>query len=440
MRYRQTLFVMMLVAMQAQAGRKLTVLFIGNSYTYFNNMPQLVANFAASVGDTLVFDSYAIGGASFADHVTLSGCLQKIQSANWDLIVLQEQSLKPAVTTGTFFNDSYHWAGVLDTMIADNDPCTEKMFYMTWGRKNGDSILATIQGIPANNIYQGMDSLISARYFALADTSIPPTMGITLLPGAWFSPIRLSQLSPVGAVWHYIRDTYPGIELYDADESHPSPAGSYAAACTFYASLFRKDPALSAYNSTLPAADAASIKQAVKLRVFDSLHLWYIGTHDLRSQFRWQWVGGGDVILINESSGTMTGFQWDLGDGTTSTSGTFFHNYATQGTYTVRLIATDGNCTDTSYGVVTVGPNSVGNTAAERDVITIAPNPSSGNFIIHMPQKDAQVTVLNMYGQVVYVAKADGRLQVDIRGQAAGVYVVRVIGEDVAWEGKVVVE
>lgn len=440
MRYRSLLLVLMIVALQARGGRRLSVLFIGNSYTYYNNMPQLVANFAASMGDTLVFDSYAIGGASFADHVTLTDCLMKIQSAKWDVIVLQEQSLKPAVTTGTFFNDTYHWAGILDTMIRNHDPCTEKMFYMTWGRKNGDSMLAIIQGIPADNTYQGMDSLIKARYFALADTAIPPTMGIPLMPGGWFSPIRLSQLSPVGAVWHHIRDNHPNIELYDADQSHPSPAGSYVAACTFYASLFRKDPALSSYNYNLSAADAGNIKQVVKLRVFDSLFKWYIGTHDLRSQFGWQYVGGGDVIMINQSSGTMTGFQWDLGDGTTSTSGTFFHNYAAQGTYTVRLIATDGSCADTSYGVVTVGPNAVGGLVQGAEQVSLSPNPCKGSFTIHMPPGAAQVTVLNTCGQVVYAKVADGTHQVALPGQAAGLYLVTVTGRDFTWNGKVVIE
>jgi len=41
-------------------------------------------------------------------------------------------------------------------------------------------------------------------------------------------------VSPVAKVWRYIREYYPEIELYSGDGSHPSYAGSYAAACTFY--------------------------------------------------------------------------------------------------------------------------------------------------------------------------------------------------------------
>ncbi|RYZ55964.1 MAG: T9SS type A sorting domain-containing protein [Sphingobacteriales bacterium] len=438
-----TLFLITLLtcADQAQAGRKLKVLFIGNSYTYVNNLPALVASMASSMGDTLIYDSYAIGGATFEDHLTLPGCLQKIESAAWDVIVLQEQSLTPALPTGDFFNGSYHFAGFLDTQIAFHDPCIQKMFYMTWGRKNGDPGFASFEGVPAAATYNGMDSLIRARYFAYADTSVPPTMGIPLMAGGWFAPIRVSQLSPVGAVWHYIRDHHPNIELYDADESHPSAAGSYAAAATFYAALFRQDPSLSNYNFTLNATDAAAIKQAAKLLVYDSMHHWYIGTHpkDLRSQFRWQAVGGTQAILINQSSGTVSGFQWDLGDGTTSTSGTFFHQFPSNGSYTVRLVVSEGGCSDTSYGTVVIGTAAIEDANDQPALCSIYPNPSKGSFTIIMPFREAEISVSDIFGKVVYTEKASGNMQIELAA-APGIYMVRVTTPGVAWQGKLVID
>jgi hypothetical protein len=84
-------------------------------------------------------------------------------------------------------------------------------------------------------------------------------------------------ISPVGAVWRYIRQNFPLIELYNADGSHPSEAGSYAAACCFYTAIFKKDPTQIPYNFTLNTSDAAQIKSAAKLVVFDSLSTWHIG-------------------------------------------------------------------------------------------------------------------------------------------------------------------
>ena len=72
-----------------------------------------------------------------------------------------------------------------------------------------------------------------------------------------------TDMSPVGAVWRYLRQNFPNIELYQADESHPSAAGSYAAAFCFYSALFKKDPSLSNFNSVLNQAEAAIIRDGV---------------------------------------------------------------------------------------------------------------------------------------------------------------------------------
>ena len=51
-------------------SQSLDVLFIGNSYTYANNMPQMVSEIALSFGDTLNFESSTPGGATFNFHST----------------------------------------------------------------------------------------------------------------------------------------------------------------------------------------------------------------------------------------------------------------------------------------------------------------------------------------------------------------------------------
>ncbi|MBU1901507.1 hypothetical protein KKG82_04030, partial [Patescibacteria group bacterium] len=99
-------------------------------------------------------------------------------------------------------------------------------------------------------------------------------------------------------VWNYIRQNYPNIDLYQADESHPSTAGSYAAACCFYATLFKKDPALITYNFGLNANDASIIKNVVKTQVFDSLHLWDFKRLPV-SDFHYQSGSGVNEVIFN---------------------------------------------------------------------------------------------------------------------------------------------
>src|SRR5690606_449333 len=53
---------------EASAGQKLRVYFIGNSYIYTNNMPQMLADIATSMGDTLVYEEHTPGGSKLEDH------------------------------------------------------------------------------------------------------------------------------------------------------------------------------------------------------------------------------------------------------------------------------------------------------------------------------------------------------------------------------------
>src|SRR6476620_4290289 len=98
-------------------------------------------------------------------------------------------------------------------MIKQYNPCAVPLTYMTWGRKNGDP--STCPNFPNMCTYQKMDSVLKMRYLTLT----------SFING---------EVSPVSVVWKYLRQNNPGIELYQTDESHPSPAGTYAAACCFY--------------------------------------------------------------------------------------------------------------------------------------------------------------------------------------------------------------
>jgi len=242
------LFLILLYSTFFSHGQSKNVLFLGNSYTYYYNLPQLIADMAASAGDTLFFDSNSMPGATFYAHQLNTVSQNKIMMGNWDYVILQGQSLELFGQSNPYPSPA---AGVLDSMINHYSPCGETMFYMTWGRKNG----------VGSYTYQTMDSMISLNYMNLADT-------------------LNAVVSPVSKVWNFIRQNYPAIELYDPDESHPSLAGSYAAACCFYSAIFRKDPTLCTFNSTLAATDAANIKSAAKVIVYDSLLTWHIGEYD----------------------------------------------------------------------------------------------------------------------------------------------------------------
>jgi len=63
------------------------VLFIGNSYTAVNNLPNTLLNLALSMGDTILVDNNTPGGFTFNQHSTNATTLAKIQSGNWDFVI-----------------------------------------------------------------------------------------------------------------------------------------------------------------------------------------------------------------------------------------------------------------------------------------------------------------------------------------------------------------
>ena len=241
-------FLISIVWVQAQSTR---VLFIGNSYIYVNDLPDLISHIYSSSGETLVYYTSAPGGCTFQQHCNIS--LPYIQQGGWDYVVLQEQSQLPSFPLNQFMQDSYPYAQELCSLIRQYNPDAKIVFYMTWGRKNGDSQNA--QYYPPLGTYEGMDSLLHARYLMMAEDNE-------------------ACVSPVGAVWHLIRDQYPNLELYQSDGSHPSYLGSYLAACSFYTTFTGHNPLDISWNGTLEANVADIAKNAVKTVVYDSLSKW----------------------------------------------------------------------------------------------------------------------------------------------------------------------
>jgi hypothetical protein len=233
------------------------VLFLGNSYTYVNDLPKMIANIANSTGDSLIYDSNTPGGHSIGNHSLNTTSLSKIMLGKWDNVILQGQSYELATSTPEF--SPFPYARKLDSIIHLYNDCAETMFYMTWGRKNGDP--SSCPTIPFLCTYEKMDSIIHLNYMRMADSND-------------------AVVSPVGAVWRHIRKNYPLIDLYQSDESHPSLAGTYAAACCFYTALYRKDPTLAPFNPGLSTSDVVAIRKAAKLVVYDSLLHWHIGEYD----------------------------------------------------------------------------------------------------------------------------------------------------------------
>lgn len=398
---------LLLYAPHARAADTLKVLFIGNSFTAVNDLPEVCAQLAASGGDVLIKTSQAPGGATLQSHSTNANTLQLIAQQGWDVVVLQEQSQLPAFPDDQVATDVYPYAELLDSLIHAANPCAKTMFYMTWGYRNGDA--SNCAGFPAICTYQGMDSMIRLRYTIMAQNNA-------------------ALLSPAGAVWHAVRDAYPLLDLYAADNMHPGAAGTYAAACAFYAVLFGKDPALLSYNFTVPAADAAGIRQIASAHVYDSLAYWSQFSTEPTPVAGFSVSVAGLAATFNNASSGADAYQWNYGDGGMDTAQNPVHQYAAAGTYPVQLIAT-GPCgkTDTFQQTVSVLSTAAGSVSAPA-LRMIYPNPATDYIVLPQTLPVQDYSVYTMSGSLVISIPAGKNQRIEVGSWPRGCYIIKGAG------------
>ena len=216
-------------------------LFIGNSYTYMNGLPELINQIAISKGNSLIYESHTPGGSTLMQHASNSNVQSLLNATAWDYVILQEQSQNPSFPPSQVASQVYPYAESLCEDIREANPCTEPVFFMTWGRENGDSQNCT--SYPPICTYEGMQDRLTESYTEMAQNNE-------------------SLLAPIGIAWKNIREHHPEINLYSSDGSHPSIQGSYLAACVFYAVLFDD----SATNNYTPAN--LNINEALLIQTF----------------------------------------------------------------------------------------------------------------------------------------------------------------------------
>lgn len=383
-------------------------LFIGNSYTYANDLPGLVRELTLAGGDTLVPESSAPGGYTFQNHSSNTTTLNFLAMPGWDFVIMQEQSQIPSFPQSQVQQQCYPYARILDSVAHIASPCAQTVFYMTWGRKFGDS--QNCQFWPPVCTYEGMQVELRRSYLNLAQQN-------------------QAIVAPVGIAWWEAMRRDSTIELYVPDQSHPSPEGSYLAACVFYATMYRTSPVGLSYRAGLDSLKAAFYQDVAADIVFDSLTTWRIGLDDPQAAF--SALSAGAAVSFSDASLNATSWTWDFGDGSAlSTQQNPVHTYAASGSYVVTLTVSDG-C-DSSTTTETVQVVIVGQAAPFAD-LQLLPNPSNGRVLLRgtWPVAEPIVwTLLDLQGRTLRQGDlpADQELNasMDLSGLAAGAYTLRL--------------
>lgn len=208
-------------AKRKTSASALKVLFIGNSFTARNNLPGLIAQLAAACGKQLEHRLISAGGASLRTHWNKGEAQKVIAAGGCDYVVLQEQSTLPVKNAERMHEN----IRLFDEVIRSAGARTA--LYLTWARRHEPQ----------------HQQAITAAY-----TEIGAELGATVVP--------------VGVAWQRFLAEHQAPALHDQDQSHPTLAGSYLAACVFFAVLYGTSPVgIDAQIDGLSEKDAALLQR-----------------------------------------------------------------------------------------------------------------------------------------------------------------------------------
>lgn len=187
------------------AGVKTRVLFIGNSLTFSNALPQVVQAMAQTRNHDMEFDMYAPAGYRLAQHIQDAPLLAKIKNGPWDYVVLQEQGQMLALGKDIIAREVEPYAKFLCQTIRQFNPNGKIVFYVTPAPKG---------------LEPGVQYTINENYIALAKGN-------------------QAMIAPVGQAWAEALTRFADTQMY-SDDIHPNINGTYLAACVFYSVFFHE--------------------------------------------------------------------------------------------------------------------------------------------------------------------------------------------------------
>lgn len=212
------------------------MLFVGNSFTSVNNLPQMLTNMATAdkAGPRIIAVCSCVDGRTLKEASADTHLFDLMNEVKWDYVVLQEQSQKASFSSLQRRQESDPYlASLAKTARATG---ATPLMYMTWGYRLGDT----------RN--QAGDSFLAME--ARLERGFNEQSAITGI-----------RRVPVGPAWKRVNGNVQTL-LWSSDDIHPSVAGSYIAASAFYESITQRPAFESSYTAGISGEQSVQLRQA----------------------------------------------------------------------------------------------------------------------------------------------------------------------------------
>lgn len=242
------------VAPEDNNNRAIRVLFIGNSLTFYNDMPNILMELGKATGKNIYTERATVGSSTMCQQIsTTTEVGQKVANAlkqKWDYIVVQP-SRRNTDQEDTVYQAELKASDVLNQMIKNNGAKT--IIYGTWGNNGGQHQIFKMAADGINTEKVG-NYMVTRKdhndYMRMINEVFSKRMGAPIVDAA--------------CLFEYMVTNHPEINMYHTDERHPSLAGSFAVACAFYSYLYNEsaESAAALYTQGLDVNLAKFLAQA----------------------------------------------------------------------------------------------------------------------------------------------------------------------------------
>lgn len=379
------------------------ILFIGNSITYFNDMPIIFRDMANNKGKNVSTDMYAPGGTGFVNHVVDNAVYDKFRSKIWDAVVLQPGSGESAGVSWPVNTTIQRGQKLVDS-IRKYSPCAKIFLYqIPYGVKSTDGTTGDYDN------YQTMQTKIKDSITKLTD-------GLRL------------QMVPAGecARMHYTAQQ--NLLLHSTfNDIHPNLNGSYLVAAAMFTTIFQEPITGCTSYSGVTQLTAEYFQGIADQVVLTNKPLWRINTHNLHAEFNY--TQNNATITFTNLSTNYTNLEWDFGDTITSTDANPIHTYSTNGVFTVKLKAINNGCDEIFTKVIDL--SGLSSNVFTFQKIELYPNPTQTELNFVSPIENS-IKIIDSLGKTIWTSEEKKKVwKINVSNFSSGIYFLTTNSKEV---------
>jgi hypothetical protein len=374
------------------AQKPIKVLFIGNSFTYTNDLPTMFKGLCSAAGKSVITDEDANAGQYFSPsdpsgaspaHAASAVTYSKIRSQVWDYVVLQDNQGYFARYTNVIPSYVFPDNMKVRDSVRINQPCARVIWFAGWGPLGGYPSY-----LPNDNTTLELNRIDSNYQYMVNQY-----------------PAKKEIMAPFGKAWLNAMTALPSINLYYSDNTHPGIPGQLIDASVLYTTIFKQDPSavnyippgFTAMGSQYTAAAAASL---LNIGYTTTMTPYIYATHGLPSNTPTVIYSGG----VLTTSGSYSSYQWYLNNVTISGATSASYTPTSNGSYMVIATSTSNGCAQNWSFPVAVTAVGIDENQMNNSIVRLYPNPITNASVIDLKDikwEGGRIDITDLIGQTV---------------------------------------